>query len=114
MRFSWWAEQDSNLRSRMAPDLQSGVIDRSTICPRRSLVNLRIRSNSCCGLLAAPFQTKYVLDLRSAPHILFGSFCKSFLEPTVGFEPTTYCLQNSCSTTELSRHDNHNFSKIWG
>jgi hypothetical protein len=29
----WWAEQDSNLRSLMAPDLQSGVIDRSTICP---------------------------------------------------------------------------------
>ena len=25
-------------------------------------------------------------------------------EPTVGFGPTTYCLQNSCSTTELSRH----------
>ena len=24
-------------------------------------------------------------------------------EPTVGIEPTTCCLQNSCSTTELSR-----------
>ena len=26
------------------------------------------------------------------------------MEPTVGFEPTAYCLQNSCSTAELSRH----------
>src|SRR3989338_7994009 len=25
-------------------------------------------------------------------------------EPSVGFEPTTYCLQNSCSTTELQGH----------
>ena len=25
------------------------------------------------------------------------------MEPTVGFEPTTACLQNRCSTTELSR-----------
>lgn len=24
--FQWWAVQDSNLRSREAPDLQSGVI----------------------------------------------------------------------------------------
>ena len=24
-------------------------------------------------------------------------------EPREGFEPTTHCLQNSCSTTELSR-----------
>ena len=28
-------------------------------------------------------------------------FC--FPKPAVGFGPTTYCLQNSCSTTELSR-----------
>ena len=28
------------------------------------------------------------------------------LEPTVGFEPTTYCLQNSCSTAELNRQFN--------
>lgn len=26
------------------------------------------------------------------------------LEPKVGFEPTTYSLQNCCSTTELFRH----------
>jgi hypothetical protein len=26
---------------------------------------------------------------------------KSWLEPPLGFEPRTYCLQNSCSTTEL-------------
>jgi hypothetical protein len=25
-------------------------------------------------------------------------------EPVDGFEPPTYCLQNSCSTTELYRH----------
>ncbi len=25
------------------------------------------------------------------------------MEPMVGIEPTTYCLQNSCSTTELHR-----------
>ncbi len=24
-------------------------------------------------------------------------------EPTAGFEPATYCLRNSCSTTELCR-----------
>ncbi|SVB36958.1 uncharacterized protein METZ01_LOCUS189812 [marine metagenome] len=28
----------------------------------------------------------------------------NYMEPTVGFEPTTCCLQNSCSTTELHRH----------
>ena len=26
------------------------------------------------------------------------------LEPVVGLEPTTCCLRNSCSTTELHRH----------
>ena len=26
------------------------------------------------------------------------------IEPTEGFEPTTYGLQNRCSTTELRRH----------
>ncbi len=26
---------------------------------------------------------------------------KRRMEPAEGFEPTTYCLQNSCSTTEL-------------
>ena len=26
------------------------------------------------------------------------------MEPTVGFEPTTYGLRNRCSTTELRRH----------
>ena len=26
------------------------------------------------------------------------------LEPMVGLEPTTCCLRNSCSTTELHRH----------
>ena len=31
-------------------------------------------------------------------------FCV-LLEPAVGFEPTTYCLQNSCSTTELCRRE---------
>ena len=28
----------------------------------------------------------------------------SVLEPMVGFEPTAYCLRNSCSTAELHRH----------
>jgi hypothetical protein len=28
---------------------------------------------------------------------------KAVMEPLVGFEPTTHCLQNSCSTTELKR-----------
>ena len=27
-----------------------------------------------------------------------------FLEPAVGFEPTTYCLRNSCSASELHWH----------
>ena len=31
----WWAVQDSNLRRRKPPDLQSGVIDHSTNRPRR-------------------------------------------------------------------------------
>ena len=26
------------------------------------------------------------------------------MEPPEGFEPTTYCLQNSCSTVELRWH----------
>ena len=29
------------------------------------------------------------------------------LEPAVGLEPTTCCLQNSCSTTELCRHNSY-------
>src|SRR5205823_13303721 len=29
-------------------------------------------------------------------------------EPMVGLEPTTSCLQNSCSTTELHRLENSN------
>ena len=31
-------------------------------------------------------------------------------KPTVGIEPTTCCLRNSCSTTELSRHKERDYS----
>ena len=31
-------------------------------------------------------------------------FVSRAVEPAVGFEPTTCCLQNSCSTPELRRH----------
>jgi voltage-gated sodium channel len=47
-------------------------------------------------------------DLQSAA---FDHFATCPLEPAVGFEPTTCCLQNSCSTTELSRHIPANFTR---
>ncbi len=34
------------------------------------------------------------------------------MEPAVGFEPTTYCLQNSCSTPELHRQSINNKLKL--
>jgi hypothetical protein len=36
---------------------------------------------------------------------------RSWLEPSVGFEPTTCCLQNSCSATELRRQTFIDFIK---
>ena len=34
---------------------------------------------------------------------LGGRFTRESLEPTLGFEPRTCCLRNSCSTAELRR-----------
>ena len=31
----WWAEKDSNLRTRMRTDLQSAAFSRSAICPEQ-------------------------------------------------------------------------------
>ncbi len=47
-----------------------------------------------------------------AGHSIFPNFLDSYVEmianstvePALGFEPRTYCLQDSCSTTELCRH----------
>ncbi len=46
----------------------------------------------------------YALNVARLPFRHFGMWPLRFaMEPTVGFEPTTCCLRNSCSTTELGR-----------
>ena len=40
--------------------------------------------------------------MRSPDKVLFVSTDQG-MEPTLGFEPRTCCLRNSCSTTELCR-----------
>jgi hypothetical protein len=42
-------------------------------------------------------------DLESNSPIL-GTLPRLKMEPSVGFEPTTYGLQNRCTTTVLTRH----------
>ena len=53
---------------------------------------------------AEPFRAT-VLQTVAIDHSAIPAlrYTQGKLEPTVGFEPTTYCLQNSCSTAELSR-----------
>ena len=43
-------------------------------------------------------------ELQSAPFVHSGNCPKNIFEPLVGFKPTTYSLQVSCSITELKRH----------
>ena len=38
---NWWAEQDSNLRSASARDLQSLLVDHLSICPLKVLRDKR-------------------------------------------------------------------------
>ena len=46
----------------------------------------------------------YALNVARLPVPPLRPVCGAIrLEPTVGFEPTTCCLRNSCSTTELGR-----------
>ena len=78
-RFNIWAEQDSNLRrDEVSPDLQSGAIGRSAICP---------------------------IVLPPTPDASWGSFyATGFIfawKLAVGVEPTTSGLQNRCSAIEL-------------
>ena len=74
LKTSWWVEQDSNLRSPKAPDLQSGPVDHFGTHPTKKIISQR--------------------------------------EPSVRFELTTCCLQNSCSTTELRRLRNPQNKKL--
>ena len=43
-------------------------------------------------------------ELQSAPFVHSGNCPQNTFEPLVGFKPTTYSLQVSCSITELKRH----------
>ena len=43
-------------------------------------------------------------EARSENHERIQRSWMSRVEPEEGLEPTTYCLQNSYSTTELLRH----------
>ena len=42
-------------------------------------------------------------ELQSAPFVHSGNCPQNSFEPLVGFKPTTYSLQVSCSITELKR-----------
>ena len=42
-------------------------------------------------------------ELQSAPFVHSGNCPQNTFEPLVGFKPTTYSLQVSCSITELKR-----------
>jgi hypothetical protein len=79
MDLKQWGEQDSNLRSRKTTDLQSAPVGRFGIPP---------------GIKFPLF-----IHLNGLNSILIS--LKLQHEPVAGFEPTTGCLQNSCSTPEL-------------
>ena len=59
-----------------------------------SLVNARSSSLVSAGV--------YRANRESICAFIIFFLIKFFCEPVVGIEPTTYCLQNSCSTTELN------------
>ena len=43
--------------------------------------------------------------IYSHPCLTASLTLQNKMEPTTGLEPATRCLQNSCSTTELLRHE---------
>src|SRR5262249_53936233 len=63
------------------------------------------RKVSLPNLLAVSLAVKLQLSKQKPPRARGpGGFISRFvLEPTVGFEPTTYGLQNRCSAVELRR-----------
>ena len=44
---------------------------------------------------------------KPSTRVVEGFLTPYLLEPVEGLEPTTSCLQNSCSTTELHRRPAH-------
>ena len=98
----WWAEVDSNHRTLAGTDLQSVAFSHSAIYP---LLNcLHSDKEICLRRDLNPWPLPYqgsALPLRYE-----GADYKRMpkIVPKIGIEPTTYGLQNRCSTIEPLRH----------
>jgi hypothetical protein len=90
----WCRERDSNPRRRKPADLQSAPVG-----------HFGISARSHYAIVSKTDQHLLCVDVGSDPQ---PTVCMYFLEPAVGIGPTTYGLQNRCSTIELSWHIRHN------
>ena len=79
-----WAERDSNPRRLTPSGLQPDPVDRFGIYPWAQVLCILYKVSR------VKLNTLYILQNSSYKP-----------EPPTGFEPITYCLQNSSSTVEL-------------